>query len=81
MPVTNYLNWVIVAYSEYSLMNSLKSITSSRTLMYSSTLVACFHFSHMTHFRNEIIFSVIQNRFVINTSLITKILNSNVIFH
>ena len=34
MPVTNYLNWVFVAYSECSLMNSLTSITSSRTLIY-----------------------------------------------
>lgn len=72
MPVTNYLNWVFVGYSEYCLMKSLKSITSSRTLIYSSILEVCFHFSHMTHIRNEIMFSVIQNKFVMNTSLTKK---------
>ena len=72
MPVTNYLNWVFVAYSEYCLMNSLTSITSSRTLTYSSILEVCFHFSHMTHIRNEIMFSVTQNKFVFNTSLTIK---------
>jgi len=49
--------------------------------MYSSILEVCFHFSHMTHIRNEIMFSIIKNKFVIITSLTIKTLNSNVIFH
>ena len=67
MPVTNYIHWVFVGYSEYWLMKSLKPITSSRTLIYSSILEVCFHLSHMTHIRNEIMFSVIEKNFVINT--------------